>query len=263
MIRTSTPRAGVGLLAIDAPPRNYGTFELLDALAGGLAEIESGDARVVVIASDVPGYFMAGAWLRDVIDAYRDPGSARGDGRVWRRLTDRLERGPLVSIAANHGHAWGGGAELSWACNLRTAAPGATYAQIESLLGTVPGGGGTVRLARLAGQSKALELCLTGEPASAAELAALGVVNRLFEPDELRERTLDWAELIASRPRRGLQAIKRAILHGWDMHRDDALRLEGYVFNATLDDEALARFERAQRGYEAGRDVWTTFASED
>jgi enoyl-CoA hydratase len=197
-----------------------------------------------------------------VLDAYRDPAAARVDPRVWRRLTNRLERGPLVSIAVNHGHAWGGGAELSWACNLRTAAPDATYAQIEALLGTIPGSGGTVRLARLAGQSKAMELCLTGEPATAAELASLGIVNRLFEATVLRERTLDWAELIASRPRRALRAIKRSILHGWDMHADDALRLEGYVFNSTVDAEALERFERAQRGYEAGADVWTTFASE-
>ena len=75
---------------------------------------------MLLLASDVPGYFMAHAWLPDVLNAY-EGSKPSGDPRLWRRLTNELERGPLISIAVNHAQAWGGGAELSWACNLRVA----------------------------------------------------------------------------------------------------------------------------------------------
>lgn len=261
-VHLSSPRDGVALLLLDDPPRNFGSYALLQALEERLAEAAASDARVVVLASNVPGYFLAHAWLPDVLNAYDDPGAVTGDPLLWRRVTHTLERGPLVSIACNHAQAWGGGAEISWSCNLRTAGRSAHYAQIESSLGVIPGGGGTVRLARLAGQSKALEIFLTGEPVGAEELERHGIVNRVFEDDELREATLDWAQRIAARPRRALQANKRGVLQAWDLGYDDALRLEGYVFNSTMRPPTIERMREVQAVYDAGGDSWEAYGLE-
>jgi enoyl-CoA hydratase/carnithine racemase len=258
-VHLTFPRQRVALLLLDDPPRNFGSYALLQALEDRLAEAAASDARVVVLASDVPGYFLAHAWLPDVLNAYDDPSQVTGDPLLWRRVTHALERGPLVSIACNHAQAWGGGAEISWACNLRTAGRSAHYAQIESILGVIPGGGGTVRLSRLAGQSKALEILLSGEPVGAEELAALGIVNRVFDDDALRKATLDWAELIASRPQRALQACKRGVLQTWDLGYEDALRLEGYVFNATMRAPTVAKMREVQAVYDAGGDSWEAY----
>ncbi len=255
----SFPADGVGLLLMDNPPKNFGSYELLQTVMDGIGEIKRGGASVLVLASDVPGYFMAHAWLPDVLAAYTKPDEVSGDPLLWRHVTQELERGPLISISCNHAQAWGGGAEISWACNLRTAGRSATYAQIESALGLIPGGGGTVRLARLVGQSKALEIFLAAEPHSAADLERVGLVNQLFEDDQLRERTIEWATLIASRPRKALQACKRGILQAWDVDYENGLRLEGYIFNSTVSPATLERIREIQAVYDAGGDSWDAY----
>ena len=261
-VHLSEPRDGVALLLLDDPPMNFGSYALLQALEDALDQAAKSGARVVVLASDVPGYFLAHAWLPDVLNAYDDPSAMSGDPLLWRRVTHTLERGPMISIACNHAQAWGGGAEISWACNLRTASPSAHYAQIESVLGVIPGGGGTVRLSRLAGQSKAMEIFLSGEPVGAEELAAHGIVNRIYSDETLRERTLDWAELIATRPRRALQANKRGILQAWDLGAEDALRLEGYIFNSTMRPPTIERMRAIQARYDDGADSWEAYELE-
>tara|TARA_B100000029_G_scaffold298610_2_gene291662 strand:- start:219 stop:1037 length:819 start_codon:yes stop_codon:yes gene_type:complete len=258
-VHVSTPADGVGLLVMDNPPKNFASYELLQRLEDGLRQLKGEGTRVVVIASDVPGYFMAHAWLSDVIRAYTEPDTISGDPLLWRRVTQELERGPMISISCNNGQAWGGGAEVSWACNLRTAGRSAHYAQIESVLGVIPGGGGTARLSRLAGQSAALEIFLSAEPVPAERLYQLGIVNRVFDDDELRDRTLEWAELIASRPHRALQANKRGVLQAWDLGIEDALRIEGYIFNSTIRGETLERMEAIQEAYDAGADSWEVY----
>lgn len=258
-VNLSYPREGVALVVMNDPPKNFGSYVLLAELEERLHEADQGNARVVVLASDVSGYFMAHAWLTDVLGAYEEPPRVTGDPLLWRRVTALLERGPLVSIGCNNGQAWGGGAEISWACNLRTAARSAHYAQIEAILGVIPGGGGTVRLSRLAGQSQAMEIFLTAEPVPAARLAELGIVNRLFDDDELRESTLDWAAMIATRPKRALQACKRGILQTWDLGQEDALRLEGYIFNSTMRAPTLAKMAEVQAAYDRGADSWEAY----
>lgn len=249
----SYPAEGVGLILMDNPPKNFGSYELLEKIGEGLEAVSRAKCSVVILASDVPGYFMAHAWLPDVVAAYTG-GKVSGDPRSWRRLTNELERGPLISIAANHGQAWGGGSELSWACNLRIAGRSATYGQPESVLGVIPGAGGTVRLPRLVGQSKAMEIILSADPISAQEALALGLINRIVPDDRLREETIAWAAHIASRPRWALQAAKRGIFQTWDLPFEDAVRLEGFLFNSTMRPETIEIWKATQARYDAGAD---------
>jgi enoyl-CoA hydratase len=259
LVHVEAPAPGVGMVLLDNPPKNFASYALLQALHDAIGEVKGSGARVVVLASDVPGYLMAHAWLPDVLNAYEHPEAITGNPLLWRMVAHELERGDMISISCNHGQAWGGGAELSWACSLRTAGESATYAQIESILGVIPGGGGTARLARLVGQSKALEILLTGEPMTAAQLAELGVVNKVFPDDELRERTIEWAAMIATRPRRALLACKRGVLQTWDLDMENALRLEGYIFNSCMRPETLEIMRRVQDGYDRGEDSWSVY----
>ena len=260
LVVSTRPHEHVGLVDLHDPPRNFGSYALLADLLEALRQLRSDGCRAVVLTSDVPGYFMAHAYLPDVLDAYEQPGSLEHDPLLWRHVTAELERGPMVSIAVNHGQAWGGGAEISWACNLRVATPDSTYAQIEARLGVIPGGGGTARLARLAGQATALRMLLTAEPMDGEELHRLGVVNWLYPtPDEARDGAVERARRIAELPPRAVQACKRGVLQSWDLGSEDALRLEGYIFNSTMREDTLARMRAVQDRYDAGSDSWQAY----
>ena len=127
----------------------------------------------------------------------------------------RLEKLGKPSIAMVNGFALGGGCELALACTLRTAARTARFGLPETSLGIIPGYGGTQRLMRLAGPGVAREWVLTGDMYGAEEVHRLGVVNRLFEPDELLEGTRKLATTILSRGpvavRLGMEAINRGM----------------------------------------------------
>lgn len=254
---------GVAVVLLDDPPKNFGSYALLADLYAALQQVRDGGARVVVLASQVPGCFMAHAYLPDVLDAYDNPAAVRHDPRLWRQVTHELERGPMVSIAVNHGQAWGGGAEISWACNLRVAARSATYAQIEARLGVIPGGGGTVRLSRLAGQATAMRMLLTAEPLTGEELHRLGVVQWVVdEPADCLEHALGIARRVAALPARAVAACKRGVLQTWDLGAEDALRLEGYIFNSTMRPATLDQMRSVQQRYDAGEDSWSAYELE-
>jgi enoyl-CoA hydratase/carnithine racemase len=108
-----------------------------------------------------------------------------------------------------------------------------------------------------------MEIILGGVPVAAEELARLGIVNRLFDDADLREATLEWAAQIASRPSRALSACKRGILQTWDLGYDDALRLEGYLFNTTMRADTLERIAAIQAHYDAGAESLQAFGLDE
>ena len=253
----SFPAEHVGLLVLDNPPRNFGTPELGARILEGLQAAADADARVCVLASDTPGYFMAHWSLQSIIDSH-----ARLPRRVERRprqpgLFDAIEALPLVVIAANNGQAWGGGAELSWACDLRIAAESATYAQIEVALGIIPGGGGTTRLARLVGQTRCMAIILDGRPITAREALDMGAINRVVPDQRLREESIRWASEIARWPAWALAACKRSLVEGRDLPLAAARRNEGQIFrDVSGREDALALMREAQARYDAGADSY-------
>lgn len=251
-VHVSYPADGVGLLVLDNPPLNFATYELMQQLHEALGTVRKAGSRVAVLASDRPGYFIAHAALTDLIGQFSGEDTS-GAGTAWYRVTRELREGPMITIAANNGQAWGGGAEISWSCDLRIAAQSASYGQPESLLGIIPGAGGTTRLARLIGPTKCMEMILDGGPITSEEALRLGAINRVVPDDRLREEAIAWAARIASRPPWALEACKESLWAGLDMPLHEALRNETRLFMPTATrEETLQIMRDVQSMYDGG-----------
>jgi enoyl-CoA hydratase/carnithine racemase len=202
-------RGAVGLARLDRPEaRNALSPELMEELAS-LCERWDGDPeiRCIVIAGG-DDWFAAGADIkvmarRTLAETLTSPAA-----RFWPRLA--ALRTPLV--AAVSGYALGGGCELALACDMIVASESAQFGQPEILLGIIPGGGGTQRLARVMGKQRAMELVLTGRRIDAGEADRLGIVTRLAPPDGWLDAALELAAEVAERPPLAARLAKQAVL---------------------------------------------------
>lgn len=143
---------------------------------------------------------------------------------------DALEDLPIVTIAAINGYALGGGLELAMSADLRYAGEGARLGQPEIQLGIIPGAGGTQRLPRLIGLSRAKDLIFTGRHVKAEEALSIGLVDRVFDDDEVYEKALEDARAFAKGPTQALRAAKLAIMGGMQTDLRSGLGLERRLF---------------------------------
>jgi enoyl-CoA hydratase/carnithine racemase len=216
---------GVALVTLDNPKVNALSRELLrqlEAAAGGLAADPPG--AVVVTGGD--RIFAAGADIAE----FGGPEEARAVGGGFRRALDAVAAIPRCVIAAISGFALGGGCELALACDLRIASERAKLGQPEILLGIIPGGGATQRLARLVGPAKAKELVLTGRQVAADEALRIGLVDEVVAPDELHARAVGLAGELARGAVVAQGLAKRAIDAGLEGPLDAGLALEQDLF---------------------------------
>lgn len=137
------------------------------------------------------------------------------------------------TIAAICGYALGGGCELALCCDLRLAGDNVKLGQPEILLGIIPGAGGTQRLPRLIGPSRAKDLIFSGRFVSADEAQRIGLVDRVVAPDEVLAEAMAWATELARGPGIAMRAVKRVIDNGLDVDLDTGLEMERMLF-ATL-----------------------------
>jgi enoyl-CoA hydratase len=151
-------------------------------------------------------------------------------GGGFRRALDAVAAIPRCVIAAISGFALGGGCELALACDLRIASERAKLGQPEILLGIIPGGGGTQRLARLVGPAKAKEMVLTGRQVAADEALRIGLVDEVVAPDELHARALGLAAELARGAVVAQGLAKRAVDQGLGGSLDAGLALEQDLF---------------------------------
>ena len=139
---------------------------------------------------------------------------------------------PVPTIAALAGYALGGGCELALCCDLRVAGDNAKLGQPEILLGLIPGAGGTQRLSRLIGPSRAKDLIFSGRFIGAEEAKSIGLVDRVVAPDDVYTEAHAWAEQLARGPRLALRAAKGAIDHGLNVDLATALVIERQAFTS-------------------------------
>jgi len=168
---------------------------------------EDPEVRCIVIAGG-DKWFAAGADIKVMATRTFQEVLTSPAARFWPRLA--AVRTPL--IAAVSGYALGGGCELALACDMIVAAKDAEFGQPEILLGIIPGGGGTQRLARVMGKHRAMELVLTGRRIDANEAAWLGIVTKVAEPGSALDDALELATVVAERPPLATRLAKQAVL---------------------------------------------------
>jgi len=226
-------RDRIAIAWLDRPPANSISPEVVQALVKMWEEVSASDSvRSLVFASANPMLFCAGADIK----AFTTMDAAGGTELLDRMhgLLRDMERSSVVTIAAVNAIAFGGGCELAMACDFRIAAESASFGQPEINLGIVPGFGGTQRLPRLIGSSRALELNLTGEPIDAATACELGLAHRVVPDHELFDTALSWARKLAGQAPIAIRQIKRVSAAG-DL--DAGIEAEKQAFSTAFGSE--------------------------
>jgi enoyl-CoA hydratase/carnithine racemase len=204
--------AGVATVTIDSPPTNLVDGTFLHGLIEVLAQYEADDdVRVLVFTSADPDFFLMHGDVRGILSI---PTGSYVPAQVPNAAAvafERLRTSRLVSIGALDGAARGGGAEFLTALDLRYASPRAVLGQPEVPMGILPGAGGTARLPRLLGRSKALEIILTGRDIEASEALAIGWVDAVVPVKDLASYVQGIAKRIASMPPASIAAVKRVV----------------------------------------------------
>ena len=230
---------GIARLTVHRPDKlNALNHETLTELARAFDALEAdANVRCVVITGSGEKAFVAGADINELV-AMPSAMAAKELAYFGQQVFGRLDRMTKPSIAMVNGFALGGGCELALACTLRTASKTARFGLPEVSLGIIPGYGGTQRLARIAGPGVAREWVLTGEMIGAEEAWRVGVVNRLFAPEELKEGTTKLAETILSRGPIALRLALETIRRGLNMSQQEGEISESDMFGlaSTTDD---------------------------
>jgi len=226
----------VATLTLNHPPVNALTPDVLTELDGAFDALAGNTAVKAVVLTGTGRFFIAGADIKVLASI---PSSREGKEMALRgqAIFTKIEQCDKPVIAAVNGVCLGGGLELAMCCHIRLMADGARMGQPEINLGIIPGFGGTQRLPRLIGRSKALELILTGDLLSASEAKALGLVSEVVSPEELVRRAQGLARKIASKSQVAVRAAVRAVREGAELKLEEALLHEAQLFADLCDSE--------------------------
>jgi enoyl-CoA hydratase/carnithine racemase len=221
---------GVGTIRLDRPKMNAISFQVQAELRDAALEAtDRSDVRAVVLYGGEK-VFAAGNDVKEMAElSYAD--MVRLGSSVQSAVT-AVARIPKPVVAALTGYALGGGCELALAADVRFAAEDAQLGQPEILLGIIPGAGGTQRLSRLIGPSRAKELIYTGRFVKADEALAIGLVDRVLPADRVYEEALAWAGQFAGAASYALRAAKESVDRGLEVDLDTGLEIERAQFAA-------------------------------
>ena len=234
----------VGIIKLNRPKMlNALSFGVFREIAAAVDDLEADDAIGCIVVTGNEKAFAAGADIKEMqpkafIDMFSEDFAAIGG--------DRVARCRKPTIAAVAGYALGGGFELARMCDFISAADTAKFGQPEITLGTIPGIGGTQRLTRAIGKSKAMDLCLTGRMMDAAEAERSGLVSRIVPADKLMDEVMAAAEKIAAMSRPAAAMAKEAVNRAFETTLAEGMSVERNLFHATfaLEDrsEGMAAF---------------------
>lgn len=220
-------RGSVGLVTFNRPEAlNALNSETLNALNDILDTIKKDDSIRCVVFTGAGKAFIAGADIKEMESLTADQG--RGFSRLGQEVFDRVEKLDKVTIAAVNGYALGGGCEMTLCCDIRIASEKARFGQPEVTLGVTPGFGGTQRLPKIIGVSRAKQLIFTGDMIDAKKALEIGLVSAVCE--DAVECAIELAEKIASRAPLAVQYSKMAIDQGLNLDAASGSRIESQAF---------------------------------
>lgn len=220
------------IVKLDRPPVNALSEDVFNELQK-IVKTANVDTEVVsiVIASAHPKLFTVGADIKEMIKKYgRKPKKAIDNLNLGHSTFNSIENSPKTFIVAFKGTSYGGGIELSCACDIRVASEDAVFAMPETRIGLIPGYGGTQRLPRVIGWGNAKKLIFSGEPIDAQEALRIGLIDEITPKGEELKRAKHYAHLIARGAPISVSFSKKAINEGFNMILEDALEMEKKYF---------------------------------
>ena len=235
---------GIVQIRLNRPDRlNALGVDLTDALLAAITDAIAGNARVIVMCGTGRA-FCAGADLKE--RRTMEEAARVKHNRAINAAVDALGAAPMPTVCAINGLALGGGCEIALACDLRYAAEDAQIGLTEARIGAIPGAGGTQRLPRVIGATRALELILTGEPSTGKRAAEIGLINAAVAADQLDAYVMRIVTVLASRSPSGARTAKRVVYGGLETTLANGLALEAAALKAILTSadyaEGLAAF---------------------
>jgi enoyl-CoA hydratase/carnithine racemase len=222
--------SGVATLRLDRPPMNALNAAMQDEIRAAATEAAQRDDVRAVVLYGGEKVFAAGADIKEM--ATRSYADMVTRSEALQASFTAVARIPKPVAAAVTGYALGGGCELALCADVRIAADDAKLGQPEILLGLIPGAGGTQRLSRLVGPSRAKDLIFTGRFVGADEALSIGLVDRVVAPDHVYQVAVEWASGFAEGPALALRAAKQAIDYGVGVDLASGLEIERQQFAA-------------------------------
>ncbi len=248
----------VALIKLNKAPVNSYNHDFFMEFGKAIDQVRFDDGvAVAIVTSALDGMFSAGADIRMLKES--TPDFKAMFCLNCQETLSKMESTPKVFIAALNGTTVGGGMEIALATDLRFVADGekVKLGLPEVSLGVLPGTGGTQRLPRLIGKSRALDLMITGRLLSPQEALQMGLVDRVFPAAQFMQKTMEYAEALANGPSRAVSLIKRAVQQGTEMSLDAGLALERELQNrlfVTSDaKEGLAAFTEKRKPQFSGK----------
>ncbi len=239
---------GVATLRLDRPKMNALNVQVQEEIRAAATEAGTRDDVKAVVVYGGERVFAAGADVKEMADMSHTD-MVKRSGALQSALTS-VARIPKPVVAAVTGYALGGGCELALCADVRFAADTAVLGQPEVLLGIIPGAGGTQRLTRLIGPSKAKDLIFTGRFVKADEALAIGLVDRVVPADQVYDEALAWAAQFAGAATYALRAAKETIDRGVETDLETGLEIERQQFAALFatEDRAIGMGSFVEQG---------------
>ncbi|HET8961058.1 enoyl-CoA hydratase/isomerase family protein [Nocardioides sp.] len=244
----SGEQAGVATLRLDRPKMNALNEQVQEEIRAAAHEATARDDVKAVVVYGGERVFAAGADVKEMNDmSYTD--MIKRSGGLQSAFT-AVAKIPKPVVAAITGYALGGGCELALCADVRFAAEDAVLGQPEILLGIIPGAGGTQRLTRLVGPSRAKDLIFSGRFVKAEEALAIGLVDRVVAPDAVYQEAVDWAGQFAGAATYALRAAKETIDRGLEVDLETGLGIERQQFAALFatEDRAIGMASFVENG---------------